>query len=122
MKQRDHPRPRASDAESENKDMRHTIRDSPLRNRGQISDRNGSSAKLASGWAYAKLALGMLLATLLVLFVLQNAQAVRVEFLLWEADISQALVLFLTLLSGLGFGVVLNSWLRWRLPRKSQAS
>jgi uncharacterized integral membrane protein len=54
------------------------------------------------------------LVAVLVVFVVQNADAIHVKFLVWEADLSQALVVFLSLLSGVVFGVAFNRWQRWR--------
>ena len=85
-----------------------------LRRRVKTSRSQGPSATLAYVRAYWKLALGMLLAALLVLFVVQNADAIHVKFLVWETDMSLALVVFLALLSGVVLGVVFNRWQRWR--------
>ena len=108
-------------ADKENKDMRDNIQDDPLRQEVQARSSPGSSATLAAigGWwkAYWKLALGILLVTLLVVFVVQNANFIHVKFLLWEADMPQALVVFLAVLSGTVFGVVFNRWKRWRSSR-----
>jgi len=93
--------------------MRDSTQNDALRRRGNTRSR-GTSATLDYVRAYWKLALGMLLAAFLVLFVVQNADAIHVKFLVWETDMSQALVVFLALLSGVVLGVVFNRWQRWR--------
>jgi uncharacterized integral membrane protein len=98
--------------------MRKNIQDDPLKQRVETNSPHKSSAPLAAVgayWkAYWKLALGMLLVAQLAVFVVQNATVVHVKFLVWETDMSQALVVFLSLLSGVVFGVVFNKWQRWR--------
>jgi uncharacterized integral membrane protein len=98
--------------------MRDKVQNDPLGQKVQASSSPKYSATLAAirgYWkAYWKLALGMLLVVLLVVFVAQNANAIHVKFLVWEADMSQALVVFLSLLLGVVFGVAFNRWQRWR--------
>jgi len=101
--------------------MRDKVQNDALGQKVQASNSPKSSTMLAAVrgyWkAYWKLALGMLLLVLLVVFVVQNANTIHVKFLVWEADISQALVVFLAMLSGVVFGVVFNRWQRWRSTR-----
>lgn len=61
-----------------------------------------------------KLALLLILLTLAVIFVAQNAVAVEINFLFWSASISSALLIFFTLLLGLLVGWYLNEYLRYR--------
>ena len=75
--------------------------------------------KRTSAGLYLKAALGILLVALLVTFVVQNATSIHVKFLSWEADLPQALVVFMALLSGVVFGVAFNRWQRWRSSRIS---
>jgi uncharacterized integral membrane protein len=100
--------------------MREKLNDSP-ENEAKTSSPPKSSATFVAirgYWkAYWKLALGMLLVVLLVVFVVQNANTIHVKFLAWEADMSQALVVFLAMLSGVVFGVTFNRWQRWRSAR-----
>jgi uncharacterized integral membrane protein len=93
-------------------------RNASLGNEAQTRSPSKSSATFVAirgYWkAYWKLALGMLLVVLLVVFVVQNANTIHVKFLAWEADMSQAMVVFLAMLSGVVFGVTFNRWQRWR--------
>ena len=63
-----------------------------------------------------KLAVGLVLLTLLVIFAIQNAQELEVEFLVWRFSMRRALVLFVVL----AIGVVLGWVLRGR-PRAQDA-
>lgn len=90
-----------------------------LRNESPKHDAHASSSPKPSAMvaivkAYWKLAVGLLVIALLVVFVAQNADAIQVKFMLWEANLSLALVVFLAQLSGVGFGVAFTSWQRWR--------
>lgn len=100
--------------------MREELNES-IENDAQTSSKPRSSSPFVAirdFWkAYWKLALGMLLVVLLVVFVVQNANTIHVKFLAWEADLSQALVVFVALLSGMVFGVTLTRWQRWRSAR-----
>jgi uncharacterized integral membrane protein len=98
----------------EDKNMRDKVQSDAGRQTMQASSSQRFSATLAAVRVYWKLALGILLVTLLVVFVVQNANSIHVKFLLWEADMPQALVVFLAVLSGMVFGVVFNRWKRWR--------
>ena len=94
--------------------MRDKVKNDAPGQKVQASSSPRSSATLAAVGAYWKLALGMLLVALLVVFVVQNADAIHVKFLVWETDVSQALLVLLSVLSGVAFGVVANRWQRWR--------
>jgi uncharacterized integral membrane protein len=97
--------------------MREKLNDS-IENKAQTRTSPKPSAPFVafSGYwkAYWKLGLGMLLVVLLVVFVVQNANTIHVRFLAWEADMSQALVVFLAMLSGVVLGVAFARWQRWR--------
>lgn len=60
-----------------------------------------------------KAGLALALMVLMLAFVLQNAQTIQVKFLFWRVELSQALVLLLTLVSGVAIGVAVCSW-RWK--------
>jgi uncharacterized integral membrane protein len=95
----------------------------PLRKELWLKDKNTnrpyrSSVALASVWVRSKLTLGLLLLALLVLFLVQNGQAIHVDFMWWETELSQALVVFMALLFGVVLGVALTSWLRGRSSHK----
>ena len=81
-----------------------------------------SPTPLQSAWTYSKLALGIVLVVLLTMFVIQNAGAIHVEYLAWEMEVSLALVVLVTLLSGVVIGVGLGSWQRWRSTHKKLAA
>jgi uncharacterized integral membrane protein len=61
-----------------------------------------------------KLALLLMLSTLAVVFVAQNAGAVEIGFLFWSASVSSALLIFFTLMLGFLLGWFLNDYLRYR--------
>ena len=79
------------------------------------------STRFASLGTYTKLASGMLLMSLLTVFVIQNAAAIYVELVVWEADLSLALVVMLAVASGIVAGAAFRSWPRWRfVPAEAQ--
>ena len=69
---------------------------------------------------YAKLTIGSMLAILMVLFTVQNMGAVTVRVLFWEVSMSQALLIFMVLATGVVFGWLIAGWLHWRLVRKQK--
>lgn len=62
----------------------------------------------------AKLIVGLVLAGLLILFVVQNTAVVTIRFLLWDLSMSRALMIVLVLAVGLALGWLLGSQLRRR--------
>lgn len=56
--------------------------------------------------------LGLLL--LIVVFTLQNAEVVTVNFLLWKLSVSRALMIFFVLIIGIVVGMVLSGLSRHR--------
>ncbi len=63
---------------------------------------------------YARLVFGMLFLLSLVLFIVQNSPGVQVRFMLWDVEMSQALVVLMSLLLGVALGVGACSWRGWR--------
>ena len=59
----------------------------------------------------AKLIALILVATLFLIFVLQNAAPIIVNFLVWEVESPRAVVLFLVFLGGLISGILLVLYL-----------
>ncbi len=59
-----------------------------------------------------KLILSLVLLFIITLFAVQNAAVVTIKFLVWELDISQALMIFLTFAIGLVIGLFIPSVLR----------
>jgi putative membrane protein len=86
--------------------MRDNIRDDPLRKRPKIGPSRSFSYWFACVGATLKRALAVLLVALLVVFAVQNADVVQVRFVVWQGDVSQALVILLALLSGTVIGAV----------------
>lgn len=60
----------------------------------------------------------VVVATLFLIFILQNAAPVIVNFLVWEIESPRAVVLFLVFLGGLVSGILLMLYLQ-RSRRKS---
>lgn len=57
-----------------------------------------------------KLALILILSSLIVVFIAQNAAMVEISFLLWKSSLSSALLIFFTLLIGLVLGWFLHGY------------
>ena len=64
-----------------------------------------------------KLAIGLVLAGLTVLFVIQNVAVVEVRFLFWSLFISLALLVFLLFAIGIIVGWLLHSYVQHRRER-----
>ncbi len=60
----------------------------------------------------AKLIAAVVLLSLFLIFILQNASPIVVNFLVWEVESPQAMVLFLVFLGGLLTGVLLTLFIR----------
>jgi uncharacterized integral membrane protein len=60
----------------------------------------------------AKTYLGLALLLLIVVFTLQNAEVVTVNFLIWRLSVSRALMVFIVLIIGIVVGVVLRGLMR----------
>lgn len=61
-----------------------------------------------------KLILILILASLAVVFVAQNAVLVEISFLFWRASISSVLLIFFTVMTGFVLGWSLHSYLTYR--------
>ena len=60
----------------------------------------------------AKLITAVVLLSLFLIFILQNAAPIVVNFLAWEIESPRAMVLFLVFLGGLLTGVLLTLFIR----------
>jgi len=65
-----------------------------------------------------KIAIVIILAGLVLIFLAQNVQVVTVSFLFWEMSMSRAVLIFFTLLTGFIIGWFLNSYLSYRRDKK----
>ena len=61
-----------------------------------------------------KLFIGLFCAGLAVIFILQNAAVVDVQFLVWTVSLSRALLMFILLALGIVIGWILNGVMRLR--------
>ena len=61
-----------------------------------------------------KLILGILGITLVIIFSLQNAELLTVNFLFWSFELRRVIVLFLVLLIGFAIGWMFHGWPRRR--------
>ena len=59
-----------------------------------------------------KLILGIILAGMAVIFIVQNVAVVELRFLIWTMSISSALLLFLIFAIGLILGWLLHGYIR----------
>jgi len=60
----------------------------------------------------------LVLAGLVLLFVLQNAATVEIQFLFWSLSMPRSLMIFLILGAGFLIGWFLRSYLRFRKSRQ----
>ena len=73
----------------------------------------------------AKLILVILLASLFIVFMLQNEDPLRVRFLPWSAVVSKSLLILLVFVAGLIFGWISFAWGRRKrdpTPEKKRKS
>lgn len=68
-----------------------------------------------------KLGISLALAFFTFLFISQNTETVRVDFLAWSAEMSLVLLVFIILGTGVMIGWLLNSYLRLMRNRKVKA-
>ena len=65
-----------------------------------------------------KLAFSLILACLAVTFIVQNTAIVKIDFLAWTLEISLASLVFIMLGTGIVFGWLLNSFIRYSENRR----
>jgi uncharacterized integral membrane protein len=67
-----------------------------------------------SGWTYFKVLLTILCTLLVIVLVVQNAEAVRVNLFFWNIELSMALVIFFSLVLGAVIGASVCGRLVWK--------
>jgi uncharacterized integral membrane protein len=78
------------------------------------------ASQLRLAWVYLKLILGLLLVGITLIFVTQNAEVVLVQFLVWDIQMSQSLLIFSALTIGVLAGFLMTGWIYWRRTRGSR--
>jgi putative membrane protein len=69
--------------------------------------------------ANLRLVLGLILAGLIVLFTLQNAEMVELRFLFWTWSMPRAVMIFGVLVTGILLGWILSSWIHHKKSGKT---
>ena len=77
-------------------------------------DSQTESRKRVSGWTYFKVLLTILCTVLVIVLVVQNAEAVRVNLFFWNIELSMALVIFFSLILGAAIGASAFGRLVWK--------
>jgi uncharacterized integral membrane protein len=67
-----------------------------------------------------KISLILVLAVLVTIFIFQNHEITKVNFLLWSLESSKAIVLFLTLLVGIFMGGIISFVVRKEYTKTSE--
>ncbi|MGB2651937.1 MAG: lipopolysaccharide assembly protein LapA domain-containing protein [Candidatus Omnitrophota bacterium] len=67
-----------------------------------------------------KIILILVLAVLVTIFIFQNHEIMKVNFLLWSLESSKAIVLFLTLLVGIFMGGIISFVVRKEYAKTSE--
>ncbi|MCI0506990.1 MAG: LapA family protein [Gammaproteobacteria bacterium] len=62
----------------------------------------------------AKLIIALCLVLLIILFTIQNAEVVTVQFLFWKLSVSQVLMIFFVFAIGIVVGWISHVWSRHR--------
>ncbi len=70
---------------------------------------------------HLKMVLSLAGLTLFLIFVIQNTEAVDVEFLFWSFQTRRALLLFIVLAIGFAIGWILHGWPRRERPDNPSA-
>jgi lipopolysaccharide assembly protein A len=68
-----------------------------------------------------KVGLVAILALVVLIFLAQNVEVVKVSFLFWEISMSRAILLFFSLLIGFIAGWFLNSYLSYRKNKRASS-
>lgn len=71
-------------------------------------------------WAYVKLAIGIILIGIVLIFTAQNAGATQVRFLGWSLESSLSLLMFLVLAVGVVSGFLMSAWFHWRRAKRKR--
>ncbi|MCL4475437.1 MAG: LapA family protein [Nitrospirae bacterium] len=66
--------------------------------------------------------LAVIMITLVTVFSVQNAAPVVMSFMLWKFEASLAIVIFLSLLSGVIIGAIVASLMRVKTKKKSEVT
>lgn len=67
-----------------------------------------------------KIILILILAVFVMIFIFQNHETTKVNFLLWSLESSKAIVLFLTLLVGIFMGAIISFVARKEYTKTSE--
>ena len=78
------------------------------------NDSQKEPRKRVSGWTYFKLFLTLLCSVLVIVLVVQNAEAVRVNLFFWNIELSMALVIFFSLVAGATIGASICGRIAWK--------
>jgi len=70
---------------------------------------------------HLKMVLSLAGLALFLIFVIQNTEAVDVEFLFWSFQTRRALLLFIVLAIGVGIGWIMQGWPRRERPDSDHA-
>jgi len=68
-----------------------------------------------------KVGLIAILAFIVLIFLAQNTEVVKVSFLFWEMSMSRAVLLFFSLLIGFVAGWILHSFLSYRKNKRASS-
>lgn len=66
-----------------------------------------------------KMGLVAVLALVILIFLAQNVEVVKVSFLFWEISMSRAVLLFFSLLAGFIIGWFLHTYLSYRKNKRT---
>lgn len=66
----------------------------------------------------AKLITALCLVLLIILFTIQNAEVVTIQFLFWKLSISRVLMIFFVFTIGVAVGWISNIWSRHRKSKR----